>query len=78
MFLCVTKYKDMSEEQKNKIGQQAQLLRGHGFLRLTSKELKKGMDRMLCQVHPYSHLGSQQEVDRMLNERKARIGDFDK
>ena len=52
-------------------------MRGHGFLRLTSIELKKGLDRMLTQVHPYSHLASQYEVDRMLNLHKARDGEFD-
>ena len=78
MFMCLTKLNSMTEEMKNKIGQQGQVLRGHGFLRLTSVELKKALDRMLCQVHPYSHLGSQYEVDRMLNMQKARGGDFDK
>ena len=54
------------------------MLRGHGFLRLTSIELKKALDRMLCQVHHYNHLASQAEVDRMINLHKARDGDFDK
>ena len=78
MFICVTAYEKMSDSLRNKIGQQGQMLRGHGFLRLTSIELKKALDRMLCQVHHYNHLASQAEVDRMINLHKARDGDFDK
>ena len=78
MFVCVTSYNKMTDELKNKIGQQGQLMRGHGFLRLTSIELKKALDRMLCQVHQYSHLASQAEVDRMKYLHMARDGDFDK
>ena len=78
MFICITAYEKMSDSLRNKIGQQGQMLRGHGFLRLTSIELKKALDRMLCQVHHYNHLASQAEVDRMINLHKARDGDFDK
>ena len=52
-------------------------MRGNGFLRLTLKELPKAMDRAICQVHSYSRLGSQFEVDRMKSFRAARSGDYD-
>ena len=53
-------------------------MRGNGFLRPSLKELKKSMDRAICQVHNYSRVGSQYEVDRMNAFREARGGKFDK
>lgn len=76
MFICITKHKASLDEMK--IQQQAQSLRGHGFLRLSLKEFKKSMDRAIAQSWSYSRLGSQFEVDRMNAWRKARTGDFDK
>ena len=54
------------------------MLRGNGFLRTSLKEPKKSFDRAICQVHSYSRVGSQYEVDRMNSWLKARSGDFDK
>ena len=54
------------------------MIRGNGFLRLTLKEPKKAMDRAICQVHTYSRIGSQYEVDRMVAWREARSGKYDK
>jgi len=53
-------------------------MRGNGFLRFTLKEPKKALDRAICQVHNYSRIGSQYEVDRMNAWREARSGKFDK
>ena len=79
MFICITKWKaSMANDQIELVKQQAQLMRGHGFLRLSLKEFSKSMDKAICQVHSYSRLGSQYEVDRMTAHRKARTGDFDK
>lgn len=53
-------------------------MRGKGFLRVSLKELKKSMDRAICQVHNFSRVGSQYEVDRMNAFREARSGKYDK
>jgi len=53
-------------------------MRGKGFLRISLKELKKSMDRAICQVHNFSRVGSQYEVDRMNAFREARSGKYDK
>ena len=79
MFICVTKWKGkISESDVAKAQQQAQQMRGSGFLRLSLKEVKKSMDRAIAQVHPYSRCGSQYEVDRLSAFREARSGKFDK
>jgi len=36
------------------------------------------MKRAIMQVHTYSRLGSQYEIDKMTSMRKARSGDYDK
>lgn len=79
MFVCITSWKKKAgDNEKKKAQEQAQVLRGNGFGRVTLKELPKAMDKAVCQVHPYSRVGSQFEVDRMNSWRKARSGDFDK
>lgn len=35
------------------------------------------MDKAVAQVHPYSRLGSQYEIDRMKSYRQARTGKYD-
>ena len=79
MLICITQWKaSLDEATKNNVAQQAQVLRGKGFLRVTLKEVKKSMDRAICQVHNFSRVGSQYEVDRMNAFRDARTGKFDK
>ena len=79
MFICITKWKaSISSADEEKVKQQAQSMRGKGFLRVSLKELKKSMDKAVAQTHHYSRVGSQYEVDRMNAQRKARSGDFDK
>jgi len=53
-------------------------MRGNGFLRTSLKEFAKSMDKAVAQVHPYSRLASQYEVDRMKAFREARTGKYDK
>ena len=52
-------------------------MRGHGFLRTYLKDFKTSMDKAVAQVHPYSRLGSQYEIDRMKSYRQARTGKYD-
>ena len=79
MFICITQWKaTLDDGTKNAVAQQAQVMRGKGFLRLSLKEVKKSMDRAICQVHNFSRVGSQYEVDRMNSFREARTGKYDK
>ena len=79
MFICLTQWKaSLPEHEVTKAKEQAQVLRGNGFCRTSLKEFKKSMSRAVNQVHSYSRLGSQFEVDRMTAIRKARTGDYDK
>jgi len=79
MLICITKWKaTLGTDVETLVKNQAQVMRGHGFCRVTLKELKKSMDRAICQVHNYSRIGSQYEVDRMVAWREARSGDYDK
>ena len=49
MLICITQWKaSLDDATKNNVAQQAQVLRGKGFLRVTLKELKKSMDRAIC------------------------------
>ena len=77
MWICLTKNLEMSEEMMKQIGQQGQLLRGRGFLRLHQAPLKQSIERALAQFHVYSRLGGQDEYQEMLDEKKAIKGDFD-
>ena len=79
MFLCITSFKgSFDDAAKMRAQQQAQLLRGNGFLRTSMNSFDKSMDRAMCQVHGYSRLGSLYEVDRMKAFREARSGKYDK
>lgn len=79
MFICITKWKTKpGNDVVEKVKQQAQSMRGKGFLRVSLKEVAKSMDKAVAQTHHYSRVGSQYEVDRMNAQRKARSGDFDK
>ena len=79
MFLCITAFKgNFDDAAKQRAQQQAQLLRGNGFLRTSMHKFEKSMDRAMCQVHGYSRLGSLYEVDRMKAFREARTGKYDK
>ena len=79
MFICVTDWKSsVDDDCKQRVQNQAQILRGHGFLRTSLKEFKKSMDKAVCQTHSYSRLGSQYENDRLKAFRAARTGKYDK
>jgi len=79
MFIGIIEWKaSLDDNTKNQVKEQAQMMRGNGFLRLSLAELKKSMDRAICQVHTYSRVGSQYEVDRMNAFREARTGKYDK
>jgi len=79
MFVCVTSHKEMSDEQKEKIGEQGQLMRANGFLRLTSIPMKKAIERMMSESHVHEALtiNSIAQKDRYYNLADARYGKFD-
>ena len=77
MFICVTSYKTMTDEQKEKIGEQGQLMRSHGFLRLTSIPLKKAIERMIVETHEYGVVNSKADVDKFNHLWNARNGNYD-
>lgn len=79
MLICITEWNaSMSEQQKTHALQQAQIMRGNCFLRVTLEDFTKTFKRALAQVHTFSRIGSQYEVDRLEAINKARKGEFDK
>ena len=77
MAVMITKQVKMEEEMKTQVGQQGQLLRGKGFLRVNHAELKKGFERALAQIHVYSRLGGTDQYDAMIKMQQCRAGDHD-
>ena len=49
MFIGIIEWKaSLDDNTKNQVKEQAQVMRGNGFLRLSLAELKKSMDRAIC------------------------------
>lgn len=49
MLICITKWKSKpTSDVEEKVKQQAQSMRGKGFLRVTMKEVKKSMDKAVA------------------------------
>jgi predicted esterase len=72
--LCPNTIED--ENKIKAIGQQCQMFRGKGFLRLSTDKIKKQFERSLGQFHCYPKLGGDEFAKAELRY-KARAGDLD-
>ena len=63
--LSVFDEKKVSESTKIDLMEQGQMMRGAGFLRVTLAPAREAIRRNICQLHGYSRLASDFEVDRV-------------